>query len=75
MNIPKTRVVVHFPYDKARLLPLILSVAFLIPNWLTAESKNDRPFNAGDHFYYDIKWGFLKVGAVSYTHLTLPTKA
>ena len=34
----------------------------MIPGWVTAESAGERPFNVGDHFYYDIKWGFFKVG-------------
>ncbi len=62
MKFPNTRLVLHFPDDKARMLPLILSVVLLLPNLLTAEAGSDRPFNVGDHFYYDIKWGFLKVG-------------
>lgn len=62
MSYPKTRLVLHFPHDKVRMLPLILTVLFLLPGWVTAEATNSRPFNAGDHFYYDIKWGFFKVG-------------
>jgi hypothetical protein len=44
------------------MLPLILTVLFLLPGWVTAEATKSRPFNAGDHFYYDIKWGIFKVG-------------
>ncbi|MCZ6675054.1 MAG: DUF3108 domain-containing protein [Verrucomicrobia bacterium] len=62
MLYSKTRLVLHFPYDKVRMLPLILSVLFMIPAWVTAETPNDLPFNVGDHFYYDIKWGIFKVG-------------
>ena len=57
-----TRLVLHFPYDQARMLPLVLTVLMLLPGWILAEEAQDRPFNVGDHFHYDIKWGFLKVG-------------
>lgn len=59
---PKTRLVLHFPYDKVRMVPLILSVLFMLPGWIAAETPRDRPFNVGDHFRYDIKWGIFKVG-------------
>jgi hypothetical protein len=44
------------------MTPVILAVLFMIPTWLTAEAGDQRPFNAGDHFLYDVKWGFFKVG-------------
>jgi len=62
MPFSKTRVVLNFPYDKVRMTPLVLAVLFMLPSWVTAEVGDERPFNAGDHFLYDIKWGFFKVG-------------
>ncbi|MCB1120149.1 MAG: DUF3108 domain-containing protein [Verrucomicrobiae bacterium] len=56
--------VLHFPDDKLRMLPLIFVVLFMLPVWTSANSAEEegRPFSVGDHFFYDIKWGFLKVG-------------
>lgn len=62
MPYPKTRLTLNFPYDKVRMTPLVLAVLFMLPTWVTADTEHDRPFNVGDHFYYDIKWGILKVG-------------
>lgn len=64
MLYKNTRLVLRFPYDKARMTPLILTVLFMLPVWMSAETAEEeaRPFSVGDHFYYDIKWGFLKVG-------------
>ena len=61
MPYSNTRLELHFPYDKARMFPLVLTVLMLLPGWIMADEA-ERPFNAGDHFHYDIKWGFLKVG-------------
>lgn len=61
MAISDTRLELRFPYDKARMLPMVLTVLMLLPGWIMADD-DDRPFNVGDHFNYDIKWGFLKVG-------------
>ncbi len=58
----KFRLQLSFPYDKKRMFPLILSVLFMLPGLLTAQAVKQRPFNPGDHFNYDIKWGFIKVG-------------
>jgi hypothetical protein len=44
------------------MTPLVLAVLFMLPSWMVAETGDERPFNPGDHFLYDIKWGFLKVG-------------
>ncbi len=62
MLYPKTRLILNFPYDKVRMTPLVLAVLFMLPSLVTADTNDDRPFNVGDHFYYDIKWGILKVG-------------
>ena len=62
MPYSKKRLVLHFPYDKMRILPVILTVLIMLPDWMSVEAKEDRPFNVGDHFYYDIKWGIFKVG-------------
>lgn len=62
MLYPKTRLILNFPYDKVRMTPLVLAVLFMLPSLVTADMDKDRPFNAGDHLVYDIKWGILKVG-------------
>ena len=56
-----SRLVLRFPYDKARVIPLILSVVFMLPTWMAAEVDH-MPFNVGDIYRYDIKWGIFKVG-------------
>ncbi|MDG2167607.1 MAG: DUF3108 domain-containing protein [Opitutales bacterium] len=62
MPYKNTRLVLRYRYDKVRMLPLVLTVLMLMPGWILADEESDRPFNVGDHFNYDIKWGFLKVG-------------
>ena len=49
MAISNTRLELRFPYDKARMLPMVLTVLMLLPGWIMAEDEN-RPFNVGDHF-------------------------
>lgn len=62
MPYPKTRLFLNFPNDKVRMTPLILAILFMMPSLVTADVEAERPFNVGDHFYYDIRWGILKVG-------------
>ncbi len=62
MSHTKSHLTLVFPYDKGRILPLVLGVVFMLPGWLFAAEPARRPFNPGDHFYYDIKWGIMKVG-------------
>ena len=56
-----SRLLLRFPYDKARVIPLILSVLFMLPTWMAAEEE-PMPFQIGDIYRYDIKWGIFKVG-------------
>jgi len=49
-----------FPYPSRCLPAVVFSLLFLIPSWMTAEDGS--PFRVGDRFFYDLKWGFIKVG-------------
>ena len=51
-----------FPLDKGSILPLLLVMLNLLPGRLDAKESYGRPFNPGDHFFYDVKWGIMKVG-------------
>lgn len=62
MSYTKTRLVLHFPYDKVRMIPVVLAALILLPVWMYADTPRDMPFNAGDKLYYDIKWGIFKIG-------------
>ncbi len=58
------RLFLPFLLHKGSILPLVLSMLYLLPGRLDAKESYGRPFNPGDHFYYDVKWGIMKVGEV-----------
>ncbi len=62
MPHPRSRLFLLFLLDKGIILPLVLGMLYLLPGRLDANGSFERPFNPGDHFFYDVKWGVMKVG-------------
>ena len=52
----------RLPLQKGILFPLLLGMLFSLPGQLESVGSKGRPFHPGDHFYYDVKWGIMKVG-------------